>query len=184
MDWRGSDGWRTCRVLDAVVGVKQFLVVTDDGRRPWHKQFRVRETEDGRRVAYWWGSFYYGDNARVHLSARVRRVAVRMLRLLSRNSDAISASKRAQLDRLKRMRGALSGKPWYGTIAGGRVHTESCNVLDYIGMAYLPDSPDCWQVDKVWPEWKHLAHGEVDCQEVWSGLEAASTEELVEMLGE
>ncbi len=131
MDWRGSDGWRTCRVLDAVVGVKQFLVVTDDGRRPWHKQFRVRETEDGRRVAYWWGSFYYGDNARVHLSARVRRVAVRMLRLLSRNSDAISASKRAQLDRLKRMRGALSGKPWYGTIAGGRVHTESCNVLDY-----------------------------------------------------
>lgn len=165
--------------------MRQFLLVTDDGRRPWHSQFRVRETADGRRVAYWWGAFDFESGTRQTVMGRLTRIRRRVLRFLAdREVEGDTAWLTSVLAPLKEMRGAAAGFVWYGHISGASEHWGECSTEHFIGIAYLPSSPDCWRLNAVWPMWAHLAHGTYECPRKWDELEVATTEELMRMLGD
>src|SRR4030042_3308527 len=133
-----------------------WLVVTDDGRRPWHREFRVRETEDGRWIAYWWGSGSDPCRLGYYLRAELLVYSPAML------------GKHDLCDRISIISHVLLGSDWRSMgVESASPHQGSCNPAHYVGIAFLPQSPNCWRPDAVWPGWKHLAHGRKECTRAW-----------------
>lgn len=166
--------------MRSIAQAQPWLVVTDEGRRPWHRMFRARELLDGRRVAYWWGQYReIGDTTRGS-HQRLVRLGGEIVRkgILERHSRLFDIETKVSDAAL-----ALSGYNWHCKgISGVSTHAGLCNQFAYVGTAFLPALPDCWRPDAVWPGWKHLAHGEKECARVWKQLEGSSDEELLAIL--
>lgn len=151
---------------------RPWLVVTEDGKRPWHREFRVRYLERGR-VAYWWGQYQTNSDA------PLRPVRMRVSRIIGQRKRNNSLPNSMD-QRLADMHAALSGNSWtHMNILGAMPHVLDCDINGYVGIAWLPDNP--WPPLAVWPGWKHLAHAP-DCQAEFARLEAMSDEELVAIL--
>lgn len=156
-------------------GARPWLVVTEDGRRPWHKKFVVRQTDAGP-IAYWWGQFVDVGNPmlRREAYARVQRVYKRRRRVYKRRYMFTK--------HISRLAVMVGGAPWRELDYRAAPHPGPCNMHDYVGIAYLPPAPDCWRPDAIWPNWRHLAHGEEECARAWATLEEASDEQLQALL--
>ena len=155
---------------------RPWLVVTDDGRRPWHKMFRVRDLGGGERIAYWWGQ-YRDDGMDTRAHAYTDRVEGAVERAVER---AMKKRLPTYWLGLRRIRHSLwAPDAWFGTVPGASPHPGRCSKVGYIGIAMLPDPPDCWRPDAVWPGWRHLAHdGDAHMALLWEYLESATDEAL------
>lgn len=155
-----------------------YLIVTDDGRRPWHQRFRVRELEDGRRVAYWLGSY----EGREVLNDRLFSI---LERLTARGPGHFQSARNKRWYKsilpLKLVIGGVNWNSQTVDFPDAEKHLGLCNVLGFVGIAFLPDPPDCWRPDSVWPSWSHVAHGK-DLQHVFDMLDSMSDEMLLSTL--
>lgn len=171
-----------------MIGRYELYVVRDDGRRPWHRRFVIRHLADGRRVAYWWGS-YTPD----------RDAAQDRLLDLSRHRWEEFQALGFDRDELLAMGNAVAGAVWTRDRRLRRragPHPGHCSNDGFVGIAFLPDPPDCWLADSVWPGWRHLAHYrywlqpdpppdgwcEAEMEETWRWLETATDDDLLAIL--
>ena len=144
------------------------LVVTDDGRRPWHDKFAVRQLDDGRLIAFWLGSWNWGE--RQH--HRYRDASERALRL----------GKFELGYTLHRIGASLFGGDFPLFVSGSYPHPDFCGGDYYVGIAFLPKPPSCWLATAIWPGWKHLVHGKERCEEMLKRLERMTPKELLAIL--
>jgi len=148
------------------------LVVTDDGRRPWHERCLVPELADGRKIICWWGNKQ--SDPYTNLWRRFLNLSLRVKDLGVRGQDLFW--------RLYEIGKYLGGGNFYPALSRSMPHSGSCNAGAFVGVAFLPDPPKCWLPDAVWPGWRHLAHGRKNCEKIWEQLEKAAPEELLDLL--
>ncbi len=139
-------------------------MVTDDGRRPWHQRFQAVKIEQGL-VACWWGQR--------PLRLLAAREYWRLNILLRKAHDHGRGALAAHVRRLMSLIGGT--KRWPELFPDASPHPGDCDIDGFIGVAYLPQPPDCWRPDAVWPGWRHLAHaheGEAAMERAWAEVSA------------
>lgn len=131
------------------------VCLDEDGKRPWHRRFHVRQVGD-RQVALWLGEYHIAGLP-------------------------LSRSRLAQYYGFQRdstLRAIFGGGSWTGlqrfAAQGGASfevgplhpsdHPRPCSSAGFIGIAYLPDGYP--NPKSIWPGWKHLAHAISDWQDL------------------